>query len=73
MLKLKYALRQGTVILSVSYRPWIEGGCLSPAKLRPTDSVNPGARSREQLPARSYSRINRAQRAVTSAVIEKEV
>ena len=32
---------QGTVILSVSYRSWSEGGCLSPAKLRPTDSVNP--------------------------------
>jgi len=32
---------QDTVILSVSYRSWSEGGCLSPAKLRPTDSVNP--------------------------------
>jgi len=32
---------QGTVILSVSYRSWSEGGCLSPAKLQPTDSVNP--------------------------------
>ena len=29
------------------------------------------AHSREQLPTRSYSKTNRAQRAVTSAVVEK--
>ena len=29
--------------LSLSYAPWIEGGCLSSAKLRSTDSVNPRA------------------------------
>jgi hypothetical protein len=26
--------------LSLRYAPWSEGGCLSPAKLRSTDSVN---------------------------------
>ena len=29
--------------LSLSYAPWSEGGCLSSAKLRSTDSVNPRA------------------------------
>jgi hypothetical protein len=29
--------------LSLRYAPWSEGGCLSPAKLRSTDSVNPRA------------------------------
>ena len=29
--------------LSLSYAPWIEGGCLSSAKLRSTDRVNPRA------------------------------
>ena len=40
MIDVKFQV-QVTVILSVSYRSWSEGGCLSPAKLRPTDSVNP--------------------------------
>jgi hypothetical protein len=29
--------------LSLKYAPWSEGGCLSSAKLRSTDSVNPRA------------------------------
>jgi hypothetical protein len=29
--------------LSLKYAPWSEGGCLSPAKLRSTDSVSPRA------------------------------
>jgi hypothetical protein len=29
--------------LSLRNAPWSEGGCLSPAKLRSTDSVNPRA------------------------------
>ena len=29
--------------LSLSYAPWSEGGCLSSAKIRSTDSVNPRA------------------------------
>ena len=36
--------------LSLSYAPWSEGGCLSSAKLRSTDSVNPRAVLSRVLP-----------------------
>ena len=43
--------------LSLSYAPWIEGGCLSSAKLRSTDSVNPRAVLSRVLPRyRLYSK-----------------
>jgi len=43
--------------LSLSYAPWSEGGCLSSAKLRSTDSVNPRAVLSRVLPRyRLYSK-----------------
>jgi len=43
--------------LSLSYAPWSEGGCLSSAKLRSTDSVNPRAVLSRALPRyRLYSK-----------------
>ena len=43
--------------LSLSYAPWSEGGCLSSAKLRSTDSVNPRAVLSRALPHyRLYSK-----------------